>query len=33
MEMEDDECMLCGSCVDGCPSDAIRYSFSAGRSS
>jgi len=30
-EMEDGECILCGNCVDGCPKDAIRYSFSSGR--
>jgi len=28
--MEDDECILCGKCVDGCSKAAIRYSFSAG---
>jgi ferredoxin len=26
-EMGDDECLLCGSCVDACPSKAIRFSF------
>lgn len=30
-DMEDAECILCGSCVDGCSKDAIRFSFSAGR--
>ncbi len=30
-DMEDSECILCGSCVDGCPQDAICFSFSAGR--
>ena len=30
-DMENDECVLCGNCVDGCPKDAIRYSFSGGR--
>lgn len=30
-EMEDGECILCGSCVDGCPKGAIRFSFSAGK--
>ncbi len=30
-DMEDDECILCGTCVDGCPKGAIRFSFSAGR--
>ncbi|NIV36871.1 MAG: (4Fe-4S)-binding protein, partial [Anaerolineae bacterium] len=24
-------CILCGNCVDGCPQDAIRFSFSAGK--
>ncbi|HEX9116816.1 MAG TPA: 4Fe-4S binding protein [Anaerolineae bacterium] len=28
--MEHRECILCGTCVDGCAKDAIRYSFSAG---
>ena len=30
-QMENDECILCGTCVDGCPKDAIRFSFSSGR--
>ena len=30
-EMEDGECILCGNCVDGCPKDAIPFSFSAGK--
>ncbi|MHC1781188.1 MAG: 4Fe-4S binding protein [Anaerolineaceae bacterium] len=30
-KMENDECLLCGSCIDGCPSKAIRYSFSSGK--
>jgi ferredoxin-type protein NapH len=29
--MEDSECILCGSCVDVCPKEVIRYSFSAGK--
>jgi ferredoxin-type protein NapH len=29
-EMENSECILCGSCVDNCPKGAIKYSF--GRS-
>jgi len=28
--MEEGECILCASCVDGCPGGAIRFSFSAG---
>lgn len=28
--MENSECILCGTCVDNCPTDTIRYSFSAG---
>jgi ferredoxin-type protein NapH len=30
-DMEDSECILCGNCVDGCSTSAIRFSFSAGR--
>jgi polyferredoxin len=30
-DMEQSECILCGSCVDGCPRAAIRYAFSSGR--
>jgi len=30
-DMEDGECILCGTCVDGCPSGAVRFVFSAGR--
>jgi polyferredoxin len=29
-DMENDECVLCGNCVDRCPEDAVRFSFSAG---
>jgi polyferredoxin len=29
-DMEDYECILCGTCVDGCPTEAICFSFSAG---
>ncbi len=29
-EMENSECILCGSCIDVCPESAITYSFSAG---
>jgi polyferredoxin len=29
-DMEEGECILCGNCVDGCPRDVIRYSFSGG---
>ena len=25
--MENSECILCGTCVDGCPRDAIKYNF------
>ena len=30
-KMENLECILCGTCVDGCAKKAIRYSFSAGK--
>lgn len=30
-EMENDECILCGTCADNCPEDVIRFSFSSGR--
>jgi ferredoxin-type protein NapH len=30
-EMEDLECILCGTCVDNCSKSAIHYSFSAGK--
>jgi ferredoxin-type protein NapH len=29
--MEHAECILCGTCVDGCPRKVIRYSFSPGK--
>jgi polyferredoxin len=29
--MENDECILCGTCVDNCNQDAIRFSFTAGK--
>jgi ferredoxin-type protein NapH len=29
--MEHSECILCGTCVDNCSSEAIRFSFSAGK--
>jgi len=29
--MEHSECALCGTCVDVCPKDVIRFSFSAGK--
>ncbi len=29
--VENSECILCGTCVDVCPSDVIAYSFSAGK--
>ena len=28
--MDDSECILCGTCIDGCPKEVIHYSFSAG---
>ena len=28
--MENSECILCGTCIDGCPNDVIAYSFSGG---
>ena len=31
-DMEHSECILCGSCVDYCPKDAIHFSFSSQRS-
>ncbi len=29
--MEHVECILCGTCVDNCAQDAIRFSFSSGK--
>jgi polyferredoxin len=29
--MENAECILCGTCIDGCTTSAIAYSFSAGK--
>lgn len=29
--MENEECILCGTCADGCPSQAIRFRFANGR--
>lgn len=29
--MENSECILCGSCVDGCPSKALHFRFNAGK--
>ncbi len=30
-EMENSECILCGTCVDNCSKSAIRFSFSASK--
>lgn len=30
-QMENKECILCGTCVDNCAKSAIRYAFSAGK--
>jgi NAD-dependent dihydropyrimidine dehydrogenase PreA subunit len=30
-EMENSECVLCGSCVDNCPKGVIKYSFAQRR--
>ena len=30
-QMENSECVLCGTCVDNCARNAIQYSFSAGK--
>jgi len=30
-DMENSECVLCGTCVDVCPKDTIGYSFSGGK--
>ncbi|MBN1426855.1 MAG: 4Fe-4S binding protein [Anaerolineae bacterium] len=30
-KMENSECILCGTCVDNCAQNAIRYSFSSGK--
>ncbi|GAB4423517.1 MAG: hypothetical protein Kow002_13080 [Anaerolineales bacterium] len=30
-QMEDPECILCGTCVDNCSKSAIRYTFSGGK--
>ena len=30
-DMENSECILCGSCIDVCPGGVISYSFSASR--
>ena len=28
--LEHAECILCGTCIDTCPKDAIHYTFSGG---
>jgi ferredoxin-type protein NapH len=30
-DMEDSECILCGTCVDGCPTGAVNFTFSGGK--
>ena len=30
-QMENSECVLCGTCIDECPEDVIRYSFSRAK--
>jgi ferredoxin len=30
-QMENVECILCGTCVDNCSHSAIRFSFSSGK--
>lgn len=30
-KMEQSECILCATCIDTCPNDVIRYSFSSGK--
>jgi ferredoxin len=30
-DMRNDECILCGGCVDGCPKNAIAYAFTSKR--
>jgi NAD-dependent dihydropyrimidine dehydrogenase PreA subunit len=29
--LKDDECILCGTCIDVCPQHVKRYSFSTGK--
>lgn len=31
-KMEQRECILCGTCIDVCPKNAISYTFSSNRS-
>jgi polyferredoxin len=30
-KMEKAECILCGTCIDGCPANVIKYSFATGK--
>jgi ferredoxin len=30
-KMENAECILCGTCIDACPTKAIKYAFAGGK--